>query len=776
MSDARNETASERQMLREAAAAFCRERLDTGRLRALHGAGSDFDRSAWLQMAEMGWAGLWIPEAHGGLGLGLADAAVVAEELGKVVAPEPFIETAVAAVAVLARAESPGVASSALRDIAAGQRVVSVAWPQEAHAAGIDATHLDGRYRLNGSCRNVLLARSADAYIVVAQLDGEAGLFWVARDTPGVSVAAHALADGTSAGTLSMDAATLDAANLLLRGSAAARAIARARHATYLIAAAYLLGVIQRTLEITLAYLRARRQFGRAIGSFQVLQHRAVNLFIQQEMTRAVVNEAAATFDGDEGHSCAGRAVRAKHRATEAALLVVREAVQFHGAIGFTLECDVALFLNRTLVMAAHYGNAAGLRREFARIIAIEPAEDSLGGAGRTVTEPPDGDWNRMTEEDFRLLVRQFIEAHYPAEWRFPSRKLRWSEIRDWFGILSRKGWVAPNWLREYGGMGLDAARQIVFMEEQERWGVARTPAELGLTMVGPMLIHHGTDAQRRRYLPKILSGEHRWCQGYSEPNAGSDLASLRTTAVLDGDAFVVNGQKTWTTMALDATHIFMLVRTDKTVKPQAGISFLLADLATPGITVRPIRNLAGNEEFCEVFISGARIPAENLVGQLNGGWRIAKSLLTFERLFLGSPKQSQQALRRLEALAAARGLFDSPAFLDRFTQLRLDVCDLESAFVRFAEQAKAGLPLGPDISILKIWATETCARLCELMLEATGADGATVGALEDGGVDVLSYYYYSRPPTIFGGTNEIQRNILAKEVLALPSESAGAA
>lgn len=776
MSDARNEMASERQMLREAAAAFCRDRLDIGRLRALQGAGSDFDTSAWLEMAQMGWAGLWIPEAHGGLGLGLADAAVVAEELGRVVAPEPFIETAVGAVAVLVRATPSAVAASALRDIAAGQRIVSVAWPQDVDAAGVDATHLDGRYLLNGSCRNVLLARSADAYIVAARLDDDVGLFWVVRDTPGVSVAVHTLSDGTSTGLLSMDGATLHATSLLARGGVAAGAIVHARHAAYLIAAAYLLGVIQQTLEMTLAYLRLRRQFGRAIGSFQALQHRAVNLFIQQEITRAVVNEAAATFDGDEGHTSAGRAVRAKHRATEAALLVVREAVQFHGAIGFTLECDVSLFLNRTLVMAAHYGNVAGLRREFAHTVASEPAEDSIEGTGKSVTEPQDGDWNRVTNQEFRLLVRRFIEAHYPPAWRFPSRKLRWSEIRDWFWILSRKGWLAPNWPREYGGMGLDAAKQIVFMEEQERWGVARTPAELGLTMVGPLLIHHGTDAQRRRYLPRILSGEHRWCQGYSEPNAGSDLASLRTEAVHDGDFFVVNGQKTWTTMALDATHIFMLVRTDKTVKPQAGISFLLADLATPGISVRPIRNLAGNEEFCEIFISDARVPAENLVGQLNGGWRVAKSLLTFERLFLGSPKQSQQALRRLEVLAAARGLFGSAAFLDRFTQLRLDVCDLESAFVRFAEQAKAGQPLGPDISILKIWATETCARLCELMLEAAGTDGATVGALDDGGVDVLSYYYYSRPPTIFGGTNEIQRNILAKEVLALPSETAATA
>ena len=708
----------ERQMLRESIAAFCRDRLDIRRLRSLQQAGSDFDRTVWQKMAEMGWVGLWIPEEHGGLGLGLADAAVVAQELGKVAAPEPFIETAIAAVAVLKSVGTSGLASSLLQEITAGQRVVTVAWPAQANTTEVQAVRVDGQYVLKGKCRNVLLATSADACIVPARVDGDLGLFWVAREMLGVSVVAQRLADGSSAGILSIDGAALTGAMLLSRGNAAREAIAWARHAACMMAAAYLLGMIEQTLEITLGYLRVRKQFGRAIGSFQALQHRAVNLFIQQEMTRAVVNEGSATFDAeDERPKSAACAIRAKHRATEAALLVVKEAVQFHGAIGFTVECDVSPFLNRTLVIAARYENAAELRQEFARTVAMEQTADAVDIPTRAVAEPQDRDWNSMADGDFRLMVRQFFEAHYPAALRFPSRKLHWSEIKDWFGIVSRKGWLAPNWPREHGGMGLDAAKQIIFMEEQERWGVARTPADLGLSMVGPMLIHHGSDAQRRKYLPKILSGEQRWCQGYSEPNAGSDLASLRAEAVQDGDEFVVNGQKTWTTMALDSTHVFLLVRTDKTVKRQAGISFLLADLNSPGITVRPIRNLAGYEEFCEVFIRDARIPADNLVGGMNNGWRVAKSLLTFERLFLGSPKQSQQVLRRLASLAAARGLFDSPAFVDRFTKLRLDVADLESAFVRFADMVKQGRPLGPEISILKIWGTETWQALSELMM-----------------------------------------------------------
>ena len=211
-------------------------------------------------------------------------------------------------------------------------------------------------------------------------------------------------------------------------------------------------------------------------------------------------------------------------------------------------------------------------------------------------------DWNALDDARFRATVREFFEAQYPGEWRYPQRRLRWAEIGPWYLTLSKNGWIAPSWPTQYGGMGLSPEKLIIFIEEQERWGVARAP-DMGITMVGPLLIHHGNDAQRAHYLPRIIAGEHIWCQGYSEPNSGSDLASLRTEAVVDGDDFVVNGQKTWTTLAQDATHIFLLVRTDKSAKKQEGISFLLVDMKTPGITVRPIRNIAGNEDFCEVFL-----------------------------------------------------------------------------------------------------------------------------------------------------------------------------
>jgi alkylation response protein AidB-like acyl-CoA dehydrogenase len=380
-------------------------------------------------------------------------------------------------------------------------------------------------------------------------------------------------------------------------------------------------------------------------------------------------------------------------------------------------------------------------------------------------------DWNALDNDSFRHTVREFFEQNYPAELRYPPTRLRWAQVKDWYMALSRKGWIAPSWPQAFGGMGLNPEKLIIFIEEQERWGVARAP-DMGITMVGPLLIQYGSKEQQDFYLPKIIQGENIWCQGYSEPNSGSDLASLRTEAVEDGDDFIVTGQKTWTTLAQDATHIFLLVRTDKNVKKQEGISFLLVDFKSPGITVRPIRNIAGHEEFCEVFLENVRVPKTNIVGGLNQGWGIAKALLGFERIFLGSPKQSQYALARIREAAQVLGLFDDPIFVDRYTQLQLDAADLNALYVRFVDQVKRGEKLGPDISMLKVWATETYSRLANLLVEVAGSSGGVVGDIDLGGdtMDVLTSFYNARPATIYGGSNEIQRNILASSVLHLPA------
>ncbi|RJG41233.1 acyl-CoA dehydrogenase family protein [Mesorhizobium sp. DCY119] len=380
-------------------------------------------------------------------------------------------------------------------------------------------------------------------------------------------------------------------------------------------------------------------------------------------------------------------------------------------------------------------------------------------------------DWNELSDEEFRKVFRSWVDENCPPHLRY-MRKQRplFDEVAEWYHALAAKGWLAPTWPREHGGMGLSPAKHMIYVEEWGRLGCPRIP-DHGIGLVGPLLIQYGTEEQKSVYLPRILSGEHVWCQGYSEPNAGSDLASLRTQAVLDGDEFVINGQKIWTTLAHCANWIFVLVRTDKEAKPQRGITVLLADLTSPGVRVRPITNLRGEADFCEVFFDNVRVPAKNLVGKVNEGWTVAKSVLGHERIFLGAPTRPEYALGRLERLAEARGAFDDPAFVSRYAKLRLDLYDLGSSFERFAKVLRSGGELGADVSMLKIFTTELYQRITEEMLLVAGEQARFADDLDagNGQVDAMNLFLDSRAPAIFGGSNEIQKNILAKAVLELP-------
>jgi alkylation response protein AidB-like acyl-CoA dehydrogenase len=383
------------------------------------------------------------------------------------------------------------------------------------------------------------------------------------------------------------------------------------------------------------------------------------------------------------------------------------------------------------------------------------------------MTEPQD--LNALDDESFRLHVRQWVEANYPPELRHPPKRLHWRDNQAWYMILARQGWLAPGWPREHGGMGLSAAKQLLMTEEFERHGAARTN-DHGIVMLGPLLIRYGTEAQKDFFLPKILAGEHVWCQGYSEPNAGSDLAGLATSAVLDGDHWVVNGQKTWTTLANDANWIFLLVRTDKAAKKQEGISFLLVPMDAPGITVRPIVNLDMHDEFCEVFFDDVRVPKDNLVGEVNQGWTMAKALLGFERVMIGSPKQSAYALARLRQLAQRMGAWEDAAFQDRYTRLRLDLADHGALYETYVEILRRGELLGADVSLLKLHQSELYQRITEAMLEIAGENAGLLEPMEGNrDLNPAGLFIQARPVTIYGGSNEIQRNILAKSVLGLP-------
>ena len=387
-------------------------------------------------------------------------------------------------------------------------------------------------------------------------------------------------------------------------------------------------------------------------------------------------------------------------------------------------------------------------------------------------------DLNYSPEEvAFRDEVRAWLRDNLPAELRdkvLNYRELGKEELLRWHKILAKKGWVAPFWPKEWGGTDWTVVQRYIFEEE---CGAAGCPpiVPFGVRMCAPVLLRFGTDAQKQRFLPRMYNGEDFWVQGYSEPGAGSDLASLKTRAVRDGDHYVVTGQKIWTTLGHYGDWIFCLVRTDpKTEKRQDGISFLLIDMTTPGITVRPIVLLDQSREVNEVFFDEVRVPAENLVHEENKGWTVAKFLLGYERMGTGNIAVSKRELARVKELAARAGLRDDPRFADRLTRVEVELMALEITNLRFLDQLRGGRPPGAEVSLLKIKGTEIQQALTELMLQTAGPLAQAFRPLEArAGFDaftasLMPRYCNVRKATIYAGSNEIQRNIIAKATLGL--------
>lgn len=381
----------------------------------------------------------------------------------------------------------------------------------------------------------------------------------------------------------------------------------------------------------------------------------------------------------------------------------------------------------------------------------------------------------------FREEVRGFLQEKLPKEMSDKVRKgeeLGKADVERWHAILNAQGWLAPNWPKSFGGAEWNAVQRHIFEEEAAAHYAPRI-VPFGLSMLAPVLQKFGSKAQQDQWLPRILSGEDWWCQGYSEPGAGSDLASLKTTAVRDGDHYVVNGQKTWTTLGQHANMIFCLVRTDKDVKQQEGISFLLIDMTTPGVEVRPIILLDGSAEVNEVWFTDVRVPVENLVGEENKGWTYAKYLLTHERTNIAGVGFSQAGLTAVKRIARSemaggRPLIQNPHFAARIAQVEIDLMAMSTTNLRIISKAASGQAPGVESSMLKVKGTIIRQEINDLARRAAGVyampfaseavEGSNAG-LPDPHMagPVAAQYFNNRKLSIFGGSNEIQRGIIAK-------------
>jgi alkylation response protein AidB-like acyl-CoA dehydrogenase len=393
-------------------------------------------------------------------------------------------------------------------------------------------------------------------------------------------------------------------------------------------------------------------------------------------------------------------------------------------------------------------------------------------------------DLNFSAEElAFRDQVRSWLNATMPRDLRDKvanNERLSKAEIVRWHRMLADQGWIAPAWPVEWGGTGWNVVQRYIFEEECGYAGAPQLP-RFGLSMCAPVLLKFGTEAQKRRYLPKIYNGEEIWCQGYSEPGAGSDLAALSTRAEKRGDAYVVNGQKIWTTIAHHADWMFCLVRTSaQTGKRQEGISFLLVDMKTPGIRVKPIILMDGGHDVNEVFFEDVSVPAENLVHEEGKGWTVAKYLLGHERMNSGRIAGSKRELQKLKKLASKEmrngvPLMSDVRFRDRLTRVEIELMALEITNLRFLDRMRrTGQPPGADVSMLKIKGTEITQLITELMMDAVGPLAQPTLPVDDiDGWDMFvaslaPVYCLTRKSSIYAGSNEIQRNIIAKMTLGL--------
>ncbi|HSM94938.1 MAG TPA: acyl-CoA dehydrogenase family protein [Rhizomicrobium sp.] len=390
----------------------------------------------------------------------------------------------------------------------------------------------------------------------------------------------------------------------------------------------------------------------------------------------------------------------------------------------------------------------------------------------------------------FRDEVRAFLDKAFTAELRIATQKqagvfAEASVNRRWHRILFDKGWVAPSWPKEYGGTGWSVVQRYIFDNECADAGTPALPA-MGLQMCGPVLMGYGTPEQKSWHLPRILSGENYWCQGYSEPGSGSDLASLQCRAALDGDHYVVNGTKIWTTHAQYANWMFLLVRTDNSGKPQQGITFLLLDMATPGITIKPIITMSGEHEVNQVFFDNVRIPASNRVGKENDGWSVAKYLLEFERghAFASRIRGMMRTVRNIaekERNGYGVSLWDDVAFRRKMSELDVALSAVDFTERRIISQLSTGGNAGDSAaSMLKLRGTETMQSVTELAIEALayyvqpdqraslgeGANESPIGPAY--GATITARYLNTRASTIYGGSSEVQRNILARLALGL--------
>lgn len=730
------------------------------------------DDKAWAIFAELGLLGIGLPPAFGGSDGGADEIAIVAGAFGEALVREPFIETIVECARAIEELGTATQCEQLLPEITAGRLRVALV----RNGASLQVADEANAIRLTGAVPLVQAGGWADLFLVAVQTpDGTSAIYLVPRDTDGLEIAPVPTVDGRLAADLRFDV-QLPSDARLGDGGCAGDVLERTGDAAAAAAVAAAAGSVAALARLTIEYVKTREQFGQPIGSFQTVQHRVARMAVLVEEARA-----AALFASVELRADRPRRQRAISSAiTRIAAIgdhVAREAVQLHGAIGMTEELQVGGHVKALFAFARLHGGAAfhaarlakRLRSDGVAALALAaPFDAADDGTGMTLALSRE-------DEDFRQQLSAFFNANLDEASRRGGRLTVGifadpDVVGPWHKTLHRQGWIAPYLPEEVGGTGWNELQGYLFESEYARAGAP--PLQLqGLRMLAPVLLHYGTPEQREYYLPHIFSGTHRWCQGYSEPGAGSDLAALRTAAVSDGDDYIINGSKIWTTQAQHATHMFALVRTSTAGRRQDGISFLLIDMATPGISVRPIRTLPGDEEVNEVFFSDVRVPKENRIGAENEGWVCAKYLLEFERG--GSTVSGGLRAYFANALEFVRdGALD-----DRIAAIGAEIDAIEMMELCAIARPGEGMDEGLGASARKLRMAEIRQRIGALAADALGTDALRwasarplhhqppLDPAEERRIAAVPLAFNDLAYSIFAGSSEVQLSILARGI-----------
>jgi alkylation response protein AidB-like acyl-CoA dehydrogenase len=742
------------------------------RCRASLDGGPAIDTETWKSLVDLGVVALSASETIGGPGAQVIDEVLVAEQLGAAAAAVPVACVSAAATVLNALSGDPAraLASSIFAE---GRPVLLAVSARKGMRLGVTAQRHRDQWTLTGEITDVLEGAAAATLLVRADATDGPAYFAVeasaAADQP-------SLDQGQRLARLSLEASP---ATFVGRpaddGSLTASVLARVR----LLLAAQALGAAARTLAVTVTYARQRVAFGQPIGRFQAIKHPLAEMLVMVENARSAVYNAAWSLDA--GNVSQREVLMAKAVATENAVKVVHQSIQSHGGIGFTWEHELHLLLRRSKAAELALGQPDELFQQIGADLVAEQITSGLRSRPALNVVAADN--------AFREELRGWLDENLPAGWGTQAFRMprgadeRREFLRDMQRTFASGNWAGIHWPKEHGGRAATLAQQVIYNAELVGRGIPQMPGHRGLTIVGPTLIEHGTAAQRERFLLRIRNGADLWAGGFSEPEAGSDLASLRTRGVIKGDSVVVNGQKIWTSSAHWCNWIYTLVRTDPAAAKHEGISVVAIPLDAPGITVRPIRQMNGPSHFNEVFFEDVEVPVENIVGPVNEGWRVNRTTLSHEHftLFIGSQARYRRSLDDIIDLArTAPWNTDGPAARssDPHVQARLGRAWCTSQLIminglRNVARVESGHAPGAEGSIAKVFGQESEKHLFELAIDIAGPAGlldrGAHGALGNG--KWLFGYLGARAATIGGGTSEIHKNKIAEGVLGLPRD-----